>query len=232
MKRKLSKDKFDTDKSSNYLQNYENYFSRFKNKRINLLELGVYRGGSLLMWSKYFKKGNIVGVDINNVDIKLPKNVHMEVGDQRDEAFLDKICEKYTDEGFDIIIDDASHYGNFTEASFLICFNKMLKSGGIYVIEDWGTGYWEDWPDGKAFRSSNKHLIYRLRRQYIQNKEYESPKRIHYEGHDTGMVGFVKQLVDEVSLEDIKHSNSELKDFTTDVLGVFYSTGQVFIFKR
>jgi hypothetical protein len=19
----------------------------------------------------------------------------------------------------------------------------------LYVIEDWGTGYWDDWPDGK-----------------------------------------------------------------------------------
>ena len=108
----------------------------------------------------------------------------------------------------------------------------MLKPGGIYVIEDWGTGYWEDWPDGEEFRPSAKHLIYRLRRQYIQDKEYENPKRINYESHGVGMVGFVKQLVDEVSIEDIKHSNRDLKDFYTDILGVFYSMGQVFIFKK
>jgi hypothetical protein len=25
-----------------------------------------------------------------------------------------------------------------------------LKSGGLYMIEYWGTGNWNDWPDGRC----------------------------------------------------------------------------------
>jgi len=231
-KSKLSKYDFDTDKGSSYLYNYEKFFDKFRNKKISLLELGVYKGGSLLMWSKYFKKGNIVGVDINDVDIKLPVNVKMEKGDQRDKEFLETITNKYTERGFDIIIDDASHFGNFTEASFLICFKNLLKSGGIYVIEDWGTGYWEDWPDGKLFDLSEDHLINKLRRRYTQSEQYENPGRTSYKSHDFGMVGFIKQLIDELAIEDIKHSNKSVSFYTTDILSIFIAPGQVFIFKK
>jgi SAM-dependent methyltransferase len=232
MNRVLSKAGFDTDKSSNYLRNYEKFFSHLESKKINLLELGIYKGGSLLMWSRYFKRGNVVGVDINEIDLKLPQNAYVEIGDQRDAKFLDGVSEKYTDEGFDIIIDDASHYGNFTEASFLICFDRLLKSGGIYVIEDWGTGYWEDWPDGKKFNPSGKHIINKLRKPYECTKKYRYPEKIHYEGHDIGMVGLVKQFIDEVAIEDIKHSNPNIQKYSTDFEGVFYANGQVFIFKK
>lgn len=231
-KKKQLDNKYDTDKSLAYRQNYDKYFSHLRNNKINLLELGVYKGGSLLMWGEYFKKGNIVGVDINDIDLKLPKNVHMEVGDQRDKEFLYNLCERHTKEGFDIIIDDASHYANFTEASFLICFNQLLKPGGIYVIEDWGTGYWEDWPDGKIYKASKDHLIYKLREEYKGGKEYDAPKKKNYENHSSGMVGFVKQFIDELSIEDIKHSNKKLESNQTDIAGLFYALGQVFIFKK
>lgn len=55
-----------------------------------MLELGVFKGGSILMWGNYFKNGTIVGIDINNLDIELPPNVHFELGDQRDKQFLQK----------------------------------------------------------------------------------------------------------------------------------------------
>ena len=49
---------------------------------------------------------------------------------------------------FDIIIDDGAHTYSHTKASFDVLFNDYLKPGGIYVIEDWGTSYFPDWPDG------------------------------------------------------------------------------------
>lgn len=231
-KSKLLKYDFDTDKGSIYLENYEKFFDKYRNKKISLLELGVYKGGSLLMWSKYFRKGNIVGVDISEIDIKLPKNVKIEKGDQRDQGFLEAITNKHAEGGFDIIINDASHFGNFTEASFLICFKKLLKSGGVYVIEDWGTGYWGDWPDGQLFDVPENHLISKLRGRYVQNEGYENPEKTAYKSHDIGMVGFVKQLIDELAIEDIKHSNKSVFFYTTEILSIFIAPGQVFIFKK
>ncbi len=76
-------------------------------------------------------------------------------------------------------IDDTSHAGSLTKASFWHLFVNHLKPGGLYFIEDWGTGYWDDWEDGKSY----------------QELASEDPHR--FPGHDHGMVGFVKQLVDE-----------------------------------
>jgi spermidine synthase len=62
------------------------------------------------------------------------------------------VARKTAPEGFDIIIDDASHFGDLTKIAFWHLFDNHLKPSGLYVIEDWGTGYWSDWTDGKAYR--------------------------------------------------------------------------------
>ena len=59
---------------------------------------------------------------------------------------------KTAPEGFDIIIDDASHFGDLTKIAFWHLLDNHLKPSGLYVIEDWGTGYWSDWPGGKSDR--------------------------------------------------------------------------------
>ncbi len=228
----LNANSFDTDKSKSYLNNYEKFFSSFRDEDTKLLELGVYKGGSILMWGEYFKNGTIVGLDINDPEIELPQNVYFEKGDQRNKKLLEDISKKYTKGGFDIIIDDASHYGNFTEAGFLICFRNLLKTGGIYVIEDWGTGYWEDWPDGKALELNRNHIIEKLRRPYKYTKDYEYPSKRSFVSHDTGMVGLGKQLIDELAIVDIKRSNKKAKSFESNINGLYFATGQIFIFKK
>jgi len=224
--------KYDTDKSSEFLSNYEHFFGPLKQKKIALLELGVLNGGSISMWGDYFRDGTIVGVDINNLEKKLPSNVHFELGDQRNKDFLNNISKKYTENGFDIIIDDASHYANFTEATFLICFNQLLKAKGIYVIEDWGTGYWEDWPDGEKYHLSEDHITYKLRKDYILNDDYEYPYKKSFCSHNAGMVGFVKQLVDELAIGDIKRSNKEMNEYETQIKGLYFTNGQLFVLKK
>jgi hypothetical protein len=81
-------------------------------------------------------------------------------------------------DGFDIIIDDASHIGELTKTTFWHLFHHHLKPGGLYAIEDWGTGYFDDFPDGKRFDPKPSIL---------------DP----FPSHSHGMVGFIKELVDE-----------------------------------
>jgi hypothetical protein len=49
---------FPTDKTTrhNYIEHYDNYFSKFKNTSINLLEIGIKKGGSIKLWREYFSK--------------------------------------------------------------------------------------------------------------------------------------------------------------------------------
>ena len=49
-----------------YFDIYHNHFCRFRDLPITILEIGVYKGGSLQMWKNYFgPKAKIYGVDID-----------------------------------------------------------------------------------------------------------------------------------------------------------------------
>jgi hypothetical protein len=177
-----SHSRYDTDKNIAYLRNYERVFDSFAGREIALFELGIFRGGSLLMWRDYFAGGPIVGLDFNRVEIDDPTGrIRTYQGLQQDTELLDRIAAENAPEGFDIIIDDASHQGFLTKKTFWHLFDNHLKDDGVYVIEDWGTGYWPDFPDGAP---------------------YEPPAEDDLTSHQAGLVGFVKQLVDEQGIWD------------------------------
>lgn len=224
--KKLDASGYKTDKSkTQYLRNYERYFSPFVKKKIKLLELGVNKGGSLLLWRDYFEKGVIVGLDINPVDLDDPTGrIHVYQGQQQDLALLDRISEEVAPEGFDVIIDDCSHIGELTRISFWHLFDNHLKPGGIYSIEDWGTGYWDRSFDGKQYEpraKSDSRALYMSARltsfvMKIQplSKALSSSKLVssllthqthEFLSHNYGMVGVIKELVDEAGMGDITH---------------------------
>ena len=66
--------KYDTDKAEHphYLRAYEDYFRPLLDKEVRLLELGVYKGGSLLLWRDYFERGLIVGLDLQPIKLDDP----------------------------------------------------------------------------------------------------------------------------------------------------------------
>ena len=207
---------YDSDKSENphYLRNYEEFFEPFIGKEVKLLELGVGKGGSLLMWRDYFDRGTIVGLDINPVHVDdSTGRIRVYQGRQENTALLSRIAQEQAPDGFDIIIDDCSHIGELTRISFWHLFEHHLKPGGIYAIEDWGTGYWGWYADGRDYRPVRQSALTRLAAglhksarslaehplavrlprlpSFLRRHAYE--KRLV--SHDYGMVGFVKQLV-------------------------------------
>jgi len=44
-------------KWEHYFDIYENYFAKYRNKPVLMLEIGVLAGGSTRMWKSYFHKG-------------------------------------------------------------------------------------------------------------------------------------------------------------------------------
>jgi hypothetical protein len=204
---------YGTDKAGDYLANYVREFAHLADEPLSLLELGVREGASLLLWRDMFPRAQIAGLDINPMSLSDDSGrVHAYQGLQQDRAILDRIASEVAPEGFDVIVDDASHLGRLTAASFGHLFPNHLKPGGIYVIEDWGTGYWPNFPDGKAYggpypapgqRSKPptvepaaprgiEGLMARLRRSAVRDR---------FPSHDYGMVGFIKTLVDAVSVD-------------------------------
>src|SRR5919202_2946143 len=94
-KRTLDASQYDTDKAAHthYLRNYEEYFRGLLDKDVRLLELGVLKGGSLLLWRDYFERGTVVGLDLNPVRVEDPTGrIRVYAGGQDDTALLDRIA--------------------------------------------------------------------------------------------------------------------------------------------
>lgn len=144
--------KYDTDKSSQrdnathdrhchpYTLFYDSLFRNKKNDNLNIAELGILYGSSLLMWQEYFKNANIYGFDYNDYFIKnFKQNYNNEriTLDYIDVTNKDSITNAFekTNILYDIIIDDSTHRFedqiNIIENSY-----QYLKPGGIMIVED------------------------------------------------------------------------------------------------
>lgn len=110
---------------------YGPLFEPWRDKPIRLLELGVMYGSSVKLWRDYFHNGQIFGLDISPPPKPIP-GVTIFEGDQADPATIATVGQHGP---FDIIIDDASHVGKLTTASFK-GFVPYLAPCGIYCVED------------------------------------------------------------------------------------------------
>ncbi|HKR47011.1 MAG TPA: hypothetical protein VJU59_46355 [Paraburkholderia sp.] len=128
----------------NYFDYYESLFSSFRGKKPKVLEIGVDRGGSLVLWKRYFGIGSqIVGIDIKQDCLSFDRpsdGIHVRIGSQDDPVFLESIVDEFGP--FDIVIDDGSHIVSHQIASFNALFDRGVKVGGIYMVEDLETSYW------------------------------------------------------------------------------------------
>ena len=129
-------------KWSNYPEIYDKHFTSYRDKPISILEIGVYKGGSMRLWEKYFPKAKIYGVDIDE------KCKHYEsdrtkifIGDQSDRSFLRNVMSEIKQ--VDIIIDDGSHRADHQIATFEEMY-YFLKTPGVYLIEDIELNYRQD----------------------------------------------------------------------------------------
>jgi|CXWL01.1.fsa_nt_gi SAM-dependent methyltransferase len=231
--------RYQTDKSQlvAYLDNYERWFGDLRQRPITLLELGVLDGGSLQMWRDYFPNGSIVGLDLTPPVIDdATGRIRVYAGQQQDTDLLDRIAKENAPNGFDIVIDDCSHIASLARMSFRHLFDSHLKNGGFYVIEDWGAGYWDGWPDGSRYRTRNfsntirvpERIGYKLASILRHNlNAWYSPflslvkRRLvsrNSSSHNAGMVGFVKELLDEVALSDIYHPENGMNGSRTSMI--------------
>jgi hypothetical protein len=197
-----------------YLAIYEQLLAPLRRRAFTLLELGVWGGHSLEMWRDAFPRATIVGVDLVPPDLDLGSRVHIIRGDQTDAALLQDIRKKYAPEGFDVVIDDASHVGITTARTLQIMYMTHLRPGGLYCIEDWGTGYLPDWHDGGPLAAP-------LDSQFLDSAttpmDAEVAKSVVMPSHDSGVVGLIKRLIDHTASGTIGFAQS---DAVGDALGI------------
>jgi 23S rRNA U2552 (ribose-2'-O)-methylase RlmE/FtsJ len=131
---------YQTDKDDlGYLTNfYDNFLSKFKKNPINFLEIGVSRGGSTRLWRDYFhEKTTIYAGDITSFNPI--EGVQSIIG----VMYSDQEVSKFSDDYFDLIIDDGPHsFESFVDLQKK--YYSKLKSGAKLVIEDIIVSDWVD----------------------------------------------------------------------------------------
>jgi hypothetical protein len=166
-----------------YQKHYKRSIETYRNRPVRLLEIGLRDGASLELWSKYFHPDSeIFGIDFGSIDQNCsPCNIHGALcfhGDQENVTFLNLVLER-SGGNFDIIIDDGGHGYGQQMSSFSVLFDKGLKPGGLYFIEDIETSYWTNYEQyGNIINGGKNHmnapLTTFLQMVHVINREFHN----------------------------------------------------------
>jgi len=182
---------------------------------LRILEIGADSGISLGAWLKYFTKpaavqGVAYGVDADAAKMTactlMPdqcEKLAIYSLDQSDKAALADMSAK-NPEGWNIIIDDASHYPPHQIISFQNLWPK-LRPGGLYVVEDIETSYVDTgavygYPlKGGIGRAPPTNAVEQFKRlaDVVSRKHFGQPQFTVFEGvdHDVADVDFADGLI-------------------------------------
>lgn len=160
-----------SDKWSLYLTEYDCLLGNYRDKPVHLLEIGIQNGGSLEIWSQYFKNAQcLVGCDINQDCEKLSYDdprVKVVVGDANTDKSEQAILALAS--AFDLIIDDGSHRSSDIIGTFARYF-PYLKDGGMFIAEDLHCSYWQEF-EGGLFDPNSSISFFKLLADII-NREH------------------------------------------------------------
>jgi len=177
------------DKWVHYFDIYDRHFSRYRDKEVVVLEIGVFQGGSLQMWKSYFgKSSHIYGIDIDSrCKAFEEENINILIGSQSDRRFLREV--KTQIPPIDILIDDGGH----TMKQQIVTYEELfpyIKDDGIYLCEDLHTSYWLGYGGGHKRRGTfieySKNFIdylnaYHSKQKSLQvNNFTKSVDSVHY----------------------------------------------------
>jgi hypothetical protein len=113
-----------------------------------IVELGIFRGGSTALLMELTRPKMLVAIDYEPEPVAALETYLARAGcrnacrieyglDQADREGVRRVLDaSFGTAPLDLVIDDASHLGPQTRASFETLFPR-LRAGGLYVIEDW-----------------------------------------------------------------------------------------------
>lgn len=118
-----------------YFPVYERHLSKFIGRPVNIVEVGVFGGGSLFMWLDYFgEQARVYGVDIEEAcrQFAAPR-IEIFIGDQADPHFWRQFVESVPT--IDVVIDDGAHTTP-AQITTLTALLPHISPGGVYICED------------------------------------------------------------------------------------------------
>jgi len=156
---------------------YDRFYPRFldglRDMSGAMLEIGIEKHHSLKLWLDYFPHAFIYGIDIG-FELE-QERVRVFKADQSSKADLMRVQAMINTPVY-FIIDDGSHIPEHQLSTFNHYFRYMLEPGGVYIVEDIETSYW------------NKNSLY----GYPTNYGYK---------HPLSFIESVKPIADSINRE-------------------------------
>ena len=109
---------------------YDNAFCDLKDKKLNILEIGIQNGSSLVLWNEYFKNSIIYGIDNTNF-IKDRLDTYPRIKTIIQDAYKKELT--FNLPLFDIIIDDGPHTLESQIKLINNYFKKLNKNGKLFI---------------------------------------------------------------------------------------------------
>ena len=141
-------------KHSAYFQVYEELLSKYRNKKITFVEVGVLNGGSLFMWRDFFgPESRIIGVDFNPLAKRWEEDgFEIFIGSQSSPDFWRDF---FSSIGMvDVLLDDGGH----TNEQQIVTTHQsipFIKDGGLLIVEDVHASYFKDFGNPSKYSFIN-----------------------------------------------------------------------------
>ena len=111
---------------------YDKAFEDIKDKKLNILEIGILNGSSLVLWNEFFKNSIIYGIDNSNLT-ENRLDAYPRIKTIIQDAYKKELTSNLP--LFDIIIDDGPHTLE-SQKIFINHYFKKLNKNGKLIIED------------------------------------------------------------------------------------------------
>jgi len=181
-----------------YHNYYEKFFKEKKDKKINILELGTFKGNATAAFYFYFKNARFFSGDLYPdlfcYKSKRIKNFLIDTNSEKE--ITRKIIKKQI--SYDIIIEDAGHYLKDQIISLFMVFRK-LNSKGIFVIEEL------DFPDTRKDmnlaneRPTLKDILLKVKKKKNFFSKYISKKDKEYFLVNVNKINIYKGRFNEIA---------------------------------
>jgi autotransporter strand-loop-strand O-heptosyltransferase len=150
-------DYFNCDKTTyhQYDKYYPIFLEKWRDKPINIFEIGIEDGKSLNIWKNYFPYSMIWGMDISRKYEGDRYKVF--IGDQSKIDDLINISTQIPK--CNLIVDDGSHIADHQIKTFEYLFENVLEYGGIYIIEDIECSYWHPLQTIYGYETGNLNIV-------------------------------------------------------------------------
>ncbi|WP_063709781.1 class I SAM-dependent methyltransferase [Bradyrhizobium liaoningense] len=169
-------------KGRDFLDHYTTLVNRNIEK---VLEVGIYQGGSVIFLDKLLRPKKLSAVELSPNKIPALEKyasesegrVNIYHGTSQDDAEkLKEIIDRDFNGQIDLVVDDASHWYEYTKATFKTVF-PHLKPGGYYFIEDWNWSFqpaFQDESHAWFDRNSLANLVIDLMEDMVCSNAIES----------------------------------------------------------